>query len=114
MVFIANILNFFRIVYEEAKESDIDRKEVVFCKKSTIQTGSISGSSSTHGSVTSPMSPCQTMSCTVEDVLQLLRHLFVIYTRPENENSLCTYLKSQKTAPKKEKMSDFFFVVVIV
>lgn len=83
-----------RIVYEEAKETtDAERRETpVFCKRnSSSQVGSLSGSSSTHGSVMSPTSLCQSMSCTVEDVLQLLRHLFVIYTRPENENSLCEF-----------------------
>ncbi|XP_065207160.1 E3 ubiquitin-protein ligase HECTD1 isoform X3 [Planococcus citri] len=96
----------YTIIYEEAKDTDAERKELVFCnKKNASQTGSVSGSSSTHGSVTSPISPCQTMSCTVEDVLHLLRHLFVIYTRPENENSLyienSNILTTEEFASKK-------------
>lgn len=83
---------FLRIVYEEAKETDSDKKEVPL-KKGTSQTSSCSSLTNIHGSVTSPTSPGQSMSCTVEDVLQLLRHLFVIYTRPENENNICKLMK---------------------
>lgn len=82
----------YSIVYEEAKEGETEKKEVMFGKKCTSQSGNLSNSSSIHGSVTSPVSPSQTMSCTVEDVLQLLRHLFVIYTKPENETSICKNL----------------------
>ena len=78
-----------RIVYDEAKEGEIEKKELIFNKKYPSQTGNQPNSSNIHGSVTSPVSPCQTMSCTVEDVLQLLRHLFVIYTKPENDTSIC-------------------------
>lgn len=81
----------YRIIYEEAKESDYEKRETLFGKKGASQSGNVSSASSIHGSVTSPTSPCQSMSCTVEDVLQLLRHLFVIYTRPENDNRICEY-----------------------
>lgn len=80
-----------RIIYEEAKETEFEKKETMFCKKNINQSGTMSSTSNAHGSVTSPVSPSQSMSCTVEDVLQLLRHLFVIYTRPENDNRICEY-----------------------
>ncbi|XKL65492.1 hypothetical protein PGB90_008912 [Kerria lacca] len=78
----------YTIIYEEAKESDGDKKETLFNNKNTCQFGNMSPASSTLGSISSPASICQTMSCTVEDVLQLLRHLFVIYTRSENDSNI--------------------------
>uniref|UniRef100_A0A8D8T0U6 E3 ubiquitin-protein ligase n=1 Tax=Cacopsylla melanoneura TaxID=428564 RepID=A0A8D8T0U6_9HEMI len=53
--------------------------------------GSLSPSSlpvlSHRGSVVAPLTPTSTSACSVEDVLQLLRHLFVINTSSEDTHS---------------------------
>lgn len=73
----------FRIVYREVKEDGTTETEE---GRSTpvVTLFSRSGSSSIAGTTLSPSTPVpgtpSVSNCTVEDVLQLLRHLFVITT----------------------------------
>lgn len=65
----------FRIIYKELKDSGEDERG-----DSTPVVSLMSHSHACASSVMSPATPVPTMSCTVEDVLQLLRHLYVITT----------------------------------
>lgn len=75
---------FTRIVYREVKEEDGSGPEVGGESTPVITLYSRgSRDAGTLSSTTSPSTPIPgtpSMSCTVEDVLQLLRHLFVIST----------------------------------
>lgn len=71
----------FRLIYREARNEINDEGN----QTPLVTLFSRSGSSSTAGTTLSPSSPLQqnvqqNTSCTVEDVLQLLRHLFVVTT----------------------------------
>lgn len=77
----------YRIVYREIKE-DASEEEGRLTPVVTLY--SRSGSSSVAGTTLSPSTPVpgtpSVSSCTVEDVLQLLRHLFVITTTKDKES----------------------------
>lgn len=81
-----------RIVYREVKDTITGDDEggestpvaSLYSRTRTHATCSGSGG----GSVVSPATPVPSMSCTVEDVLQLLRHLFVITISSDKSTSL--------------------------
>lgn len=80
----------YRIVYREVKEDGtLEYEEGRSTPVVTLY--SRSGSSSIAGTTLSPSTPIpgtpSVSSCTVEDVLQLLRHLFVI-TATEKEKGM--------------------------
>ncbi|XP_017786198.1 PREDICTED: E3 ubiquitin-protein ligase HECTD1 isoform X3 [Nicrophorus vespilloides] len=94
------------IVYREIKD-DVNSEEE---GRSTpvVTLFSRSGSSSIAGTTLSPSTPVpgtpSVSSCTVEDVLQLLRHLFVITTSKESDpiiDSLLTEITPEEFSSKK-------------
>ncbi|XP_019870714.1 E3 ubiquitin-protein ligase HECTD1 isoform X2 [Aethina tumida] len=80
----------FMIIYREVKEDGTYDSEEGRATPVATQF-SRSGSSSVAGTTLSPSTPIpgtpSVSNCTVEDVLQLLRHLFVITTTKENDLS---------------------------
>ncbi|XP_052130677.1 E3 ubiquitin-protein ligase HECTD1 isoform X3 [Frankliniella occidentalis] len=82
----------YTIVYREAKKEDNCEKEsssentpiVTLFSRGNLR----STSASTPSTPLAPLgSPCGTMACSVEDVLQLLRHLYVICNHPSQPSS---------------------------
>lgn len=88
------LLNYvYRIIYREVKESGEESRDQDGSESTpvvTLYSRGHTASTCSGGSVLSPAtpSPLPSLSCTVEDVLQLLRHLFVINTslQPEDIN----------------------------
>jgi len=99
----------FRIVYREVKEDEGSGHEVGG-ESTPVLTLYSRGSRDvgTLSSTTSPSTPVPgtpSMSCTVEDVLQLLRHLFVISTfrddaqnTGEGEKHIYTYSRQKRSS----------------
>jgi hypothetical protein len=88
IAWVACLMSCFRIVYREVKEEEGSGHEVGGESTPVITLYSRgSRDAGTLSSTTSPSTPIPgtpSMSCTVEDVLQLLRHLFVISTFRED------------------------------
>ena len=79
----------FRIIYREIKEEESEINSVVTPVVTLYSRhGKNSGLFSSLLSPQTPVSP--SMSCTVEDVLHLLRHLFVIMTY--RDEAMCNIL----------------------
>uniref|UniRef100_A0A1Y1M238 E3 ubiquitin-protein ligase n=1 Tax=Photinus pyralis TaxID=7054 RepID=A0A1Y1M238_PHOPY len=78
----------YMIVYREIKDESASELEEGRCTP-VVTLYSRSGSSSVAGTTLSPSTPIpgtpSASNCTVEDVLQLLRHLFVITTSKEQD-----------------------------
>jgi E3 ubiquitin-protein ligase HECTD1 len=103
----------FRIVYREVKEDEGSGHEVGGESTPVLNVYSRgSRDAGTLSSTTSPSTPIPgtpSMSCTVEDVLQLLRHLFVISTFQDDaqnttDGEIHIYYKYQKLAVRKNML----------
>nr|CAD7398859.1 unnamed protein product [Timema cristinae] len=75
----------YTIVYREVK--DIDGSSITDMGRDSTSVVTLYSRGSARDSTLSPSTPTPSMSCTVEDVLQLLRHLFVISTFPDDNTA---------------------------
>lgn len=97
------LLFFCRIVYREVKEDGTTGSEE---GRSTpvVTLFSRSGSSSVAGTTLSPSTPIpgtpSVSNCTVEDVLQLLRHLFVITTTKDKMDTNFVFESNTDLTPE--------------
>jgi len=107
----------FRIVYREVKEDEGSGHEVGG-ESTPVLTLYSRGSRDvgTLSSTTSPSTPVPgtpSMSCTVEDVLQLLRHLFVISTFRDDVQNTGEGEKHIYTYSREKHEADFMFPLYI-
>nr|CAD7405778.1 unnamed protein product [Timema poppensis] len=75
----------YTIVYREVK--DIDGSSITDMGRDSTSVVTLYSRGSARETTLSPSTPTPSMSCTVEDVLQLLRHLFVISTFPDDNTA---------------------------
>ncbi|CAG2058398.1 unnamed protein product [Timema podura] len=75
----------YTIVYREVK--DIDGSSITDMGRDSTSVVTLYSRGSARDTTLSPSTPTPSMSCTVEDVLQLLRHLFVISTFPDDNTA---------------------------